>query len=103
MHKAAVQEKLKDILDVEELQLTHPGYFQKRTTAAKQVLDEMTELERTVIYQIVEDRRKNGNPDNIRRERVSLNSPESGFSNFAAGERKHIVKGNCKNGQPSGG
>jgi hypothetical protein len=70
MHKPAVEEELKDILGVDELDTNHPGYFQQRTTAAKRVLENMTEQEQTAIRRIVEDRRAQGNPDNIRREYV---------------------------------
>lgn len=63
-----MEEKLKEILGVQELDRNDPRYFQQRTAAAKRVLDEMTEQERTAIYQIVDDRKAHGNPENIRRE-----------------------------------
>jgi hypothetical protein len=70
--KTAVEDKLKEILGVEDLDARHPGYFQQRTAAAKQVLEEMTEQERTAITQIVEDRRAKGNPEAVRRKCVIL-------------------------------
>ena len=66
--KAVVEEKIKEILGVEELDTRNPGYFQQRMAAAKRVLDEMTEQERTAINQIVEERKAQGNPEHIRRE-----------------------------------
>jgi hypothetical protein len=66
--KAVVEEKIKEILGVEELDTKDPRYFQQRTAAAKRVLDEMTEQERTAITQIVEERKAQGNPEHIRRE-----------------------------------
>lgn len=69
-HKPAVEEQLKELLGVDELDASHPGYFQQRNTAAKRVLDNMTEQEQEEIGRIVEERRSQGNPDNIRREYV---------------------------------
>jgi predicted GNAT family N-acyltransferase len=66
--KPAVEEQLKEILGVDELDTHHPGYFQQRNTAAKRVLDNMTEQEQAEIGRIVEDRRSQGNPDEIKRE-----------------------------------
>jgi hypothetical protein len=66
--KAAVEEELKKLLQVDELASNDPRYFQQRTAAAKRVLDNMTERERTAIYATVEERRLKGNPVTIQRE-----------------------------------
>lgn len=70
--KGAVEEKIKEILGVTDLDTNDPRYFQQRTAAAKRVLDDMTEQERTAIHLIVEDRKAQGNPDNVKREWVYL-------------------------------
>jgi hypothetical protein len=66
-----VDEQLKEILGVEELDPKDERCFQQRTTAAKRVLDNMTELQRSEINGIVEQRRTQGNPANVQREYVS--------------------------------
>jgi hypothetical protein len=67
-HKDAVEEELKDILGVTELDTRDPGYFQQRNSAAKRVLDKMSELERAEIDSTVQSRRQEGNPEPIRHE-----------------------------------
>jgi hypothetical protein len=66
--KAAVEEKIKEILQVEDLEDNQAGYFQQRTAATKRVLEEMTEQGRHAVNRIVEDRREQGHPEHIRRE-----------------------------------
>jgi hypothetical protein len=68
--RPAVEDELKEILGVDELRPGDPEYFQKRTTAVKRVYDKMTEQERMVIQNIVEERKAQGNPPNIQREYV---------------------------------
>ena len=67
-HKAAVEDELRDILGVNELDSKDPGYFQQHNAAAKRVLDKMNEQEKEDIRAIVEDRKARGNPTPIKRE-----------------------------------
>jgi len=67
-HKAAVEDELRDILGVDELDSKDPGYFQQRNAAAKRVLDKMNEQEKDDIRAMVEDRKARGNPTPIKRE-----------------------------------
>lgn len=67
MQKAAVEEQIRQILGVEELDPKDGRYFQQCTTAAKKVLDEMTEPQRSEINAIVEQRRAEGNPAEVQR------------------------------------
>ena len=64
----AVEEELKDILGVDELVNTGLGYFQKRNTAAKRVLDNMAEQDRTELNMLIKERKAEGNPEPVRRE-----------------------------------
>jgi hypothetical protein len=101
--KAAVEDMIKEILGVDELDRKDPRYFQQRTAAAKRVLEEMTEQERTAINQIVEERRAEGNPENIRREYVRLALQFPIPLNSHLDGLKNIVKGTCKLGPGTGG
>ena len=56
LHRAAVDEQLKLILGVEELDPKDERCFQQRTAAAKRVLERMTELQRAEIEAVVEHR-----------------------------------------------
>ena len=67
-HKAAVEDELRDILGVYELDSKNLGYFQQRNVAAKRVLDKMNEQEKEDIRAIVEDRKAQGNLTPIKRE-----------------------------------
>ena len=66
--RAAVEEQIRQILGVEELDPKDERFFQQRTTAAKRVLDGMTELQRSDIKAIVKQRRAQGNPQEVQRE-----------------------------------
>jgi len=66
--KESVEDELRNILKVDQLDPKDPGYFQQRNAAAKRVIQKMTEQERTEPATIVEERRSKGNPDHIRRE-----------------------------------
>ena len=70
MHRAAVEEQLKILLDVEELDPSDVRCFQQRTTAAKRVLDGMTEVQRAEINAVVEQRRSQGHPIEVQREYI---------------------------------
>jgi hypothetical protein len=67
-HKAAVEEELRDILGVEELDPKDPAYFQQRNAAAKRVLNNMNEQEKEEIRVVLENIKVQGNTELIKRE-----------------------------------
>ena len=68
LQRDAVEEELKVLLDVEELDNKDPRCFQQCNTAAKVVLDNMSVLERAELDLLVETRRARGNPEHIKRQ-----------------------------------
>ena len=68
MEKEAVETELMEILGIDHLDPSHPGYFQQRNAAAKRVLAKMTERKRAKLNALVEERKTQGHPDHIRRE-----------------------------------
>ena len=69
-NKAAVEHELREILGVEELDPSDPGYFQQRNAAAKCVIDKMNEQEKAALSTKIEEMRAEGNPEPIQREYV---------------------------------
>jgi hypothetical protein len=65
--REAVEEELKTILGVEELDNRDPRYFQQRNAAAKLVLENMSVEKRAELELDLETRRTEGNPENIQR------------------------------------
>jgi hypothetical protein len=63
----AVEDELKTLLGVEELDGRDPRYFQQRNAAAKLALEKMSEEERAGIESALEKRRAEGNPEPVRR------------------------------------
>ena len=67
MWKEAVEEELKILLDVEELDHSDPRYFQQRNAAAKLALDKLSVAERALLEAALERRRAEGNPEKVQR------------------------------------
>ena len=67
-HPEDVEEELKEILGVEELDPQDPRCFQQRNAAAKRVLANMSERDRAAFDDALDVRRKKGNPEAVRRE-----------------------------------
>ena len=67
-HRETVEDELQEILGVEGLDPKHPGYFQQRNAAAKQVIQKMNEQELAELNAIVDERRTHGNLDHIKQE-----------------------------------
>jgi hypothetical protein len=65
--KDAVEEELKKILGVEELDPRDPRCFQQRNAAAKSALNKLSEVEKAEIEVALERRRAEGNPEKIQR------------------------------------
>jgi len=65
--KEAVEEELKILLRVDELDRKDPRYFQQRNAAAKLALKKMSVEERAEIELGVERRRAEGNPKMVQR------------------------------------
>ena len=63
--KEAVEEELKTLLGVDELDNKDPRYFQQRNAAAKLALLNMSVEERAEVELGLETRRAEGNPQNI--------------------------------------
>jgi hypothetical protein len=61
----AVEEELKILLGVEELDHRDPRYFQQRNAAAKLALEKMSVEERAEVELDVETRRAEGNPEHV--------------------------------------
>jgi hypothetical protein len=59
--RAAVEEELKEILGVAELDPLAQEYFEKRTAAAKHVYDQMDELRKKEIDDVVKKRKGEAN------------------------------------------
>ena len=66
--RAEVLEELKEILDVENIDSRTPGFFQKRTTAAKWVLEKLTEKEREELEAEVERIKTSGHEPEIQQQ-----------------------------------
>ena len=54
-HRESVEDELREILRVDDLDTKHPGYFQQRNAAAKRVLQKMNEQEQAKLSAIVND------------------------------------------------
>jgi hypothetical protein len=65
--KEAIEEELKALLGVEELDHRDPRYFQQRNAAAKLALMKMTVEEKAEMEMGLETRRAEGNPENVQR------------------------------------
>ena len=63
----AVEEELRTLLGVEELDNRDPRYFQQRNAAARLALENMSVEEQAELDIALEIRRKQGNPEHIRR------------------------------------
>lgn len=63
----AVEEELKTLLGVEELDNRDPRCFQQRNAAAKLALEKMSVEERAEMDLAVETRRAEGNPEQVQR------------------------------------
>jgi hypothetical protein len=63
----AVEEELKTLLGVEELDSKDPRYFQQRYAAAKLALENMSVKERDEIQFDLEKRRAEGHPEQVQR------------------------------------
>jgi len=70
-HRETVEEELRDILGVEELDAKDPACFQQRNAAAKRVLEKMNEQEKAEMKAVTEEMRTRGNPEPVRRELVN--------------------------------
>ena len=66
-HRDAIEEELKTLLGVEELDNRDPRIFQQRNAAAKLVLEKMSEEERADLEMALESRRASGNPPSVQR------------------------------------
>ena len=66
--REAVLDAMKEILGVSEVDPGSPGYFRQRVSAAKQVLDRMTERERAHVDALVEKRKTEGNNPDVQRQ-----------------------------------
>jgi len=65
--REAVEEELKALLGVDELDIKDRKYFQQRNAAAKLAIENMSVEEKTVMEQELEARKAQGNPENIQR------------------------------------
>lgn len=63
--REAVEEELKALLGVDELDIKDRKYFQQRNAAAKLAIENMSVEEKTVMEQELEARKAQGNPENI--------------------------------------
>jgi hypothetical protein len=63
----AVEEELKTLLGVEELDHRDPRYFQQRNAAAKLALENMSVQEKDEVLLALEKRRAEGNPEEVQR------------------------------------
>jgi hypothetical protein len=62
-HRDEVEEELKTLLGVEELDHKDPRYFQQRNAAAKLAMQRMSVEDRAVLELDLEKRRAEGNPE----------------------------------------
>jgi hypothetical protein len=65
--REAVEEELKTLLGVDELDPKDPRYFQQRNAAAKLVLTKLSVEEKAEMELGLETRRAEGNPENVQR------------------------------------
>ena len=65
IHKDAVEEELKLLLGVEELDNRDPQYFQQRNAAAKLALEKMSVVESAEMQLALEKRRAEGNSERV--------------------------------------
>lgn len=66
-HRNEVEDELKTLLGVEELDRKDPRYFQQRNAAAKLAMQKMSVEDRAVMELGLEKRRAEGNPEGIQR------------------------------------
>lgn len=66
--KEEVEQELREILGVEELDPKDPACFQQRNAAAKRVLDRMDEREKAELKALTEEIKTRGNPELVKRE-----------------------------------
>jgi hypothetical protein len=69
-NRQAVEQEMKEMLDVTIVNLADRRCFAARTAASRRVLEKMTERERAQIDADVESRKAQGNPPNVQRERA---------------------------------
>jgi formate dehydrogenase assembly factor FdhD len=65
-----VEEELKTLLGVEELDRRDPQYFQQRNAAAKLAIEKMSVDEKAQLELDLETRRMEGNPEPVQRQYV---------------------------------
>lgn len=63
----AVEEELKELLGIEELDNRDPRYFQQRNAAAKRAIEKMSIEQKAQLEIDLETRRKEGNPELVQR------------------------------------
>jgi hypothetical protein len=66
-HRNEVEEELKMLLGVKELDNKDPRYFQQRNAAAKLAIQKMSVEDRALMELGLEKRRAEGNPESIQR------------------------------------
>jgi hypothetical protein len=66
-HRDEVEEELKVLLGVEELDHKDPRYFQQRNAAAKLAMQKLSVEDRAVIESGLAKRRAEGNPEGTQR------------------------------------
>lgn len=66
-HRDEVEDELKILLGVENLDCKDPRYFQQRNAAAKLAMQKMSVEDRALIELGLEKRRAEGNPESIQR------------------------------------
>ena len=65
--REAIEEELKTLLGVEELDSRDKRHFEQRNAAARLALEKMSVAERAQIKLGLEKRRAEGNPENVQR------------------------------------
>lgn len=63
----AVMKEIANLMGIESADTNTEGWFQHRTTAAKIVLNNMTEAERNALRQEAEDMAEKGMPEELQR------------------------------------
>ena len=69
-HRDVVEEQLKTLLGVDELDNKDPQYFQQRNAAAKLALEKMSVEEIAEIQLALEKWRAQGNPEQVQQQYV---------------------------------
>ena len=62
-----VMEEVAKLMDIDSANTNTPGWFPYRTTAARNILNKMSDAEKNILLKKVDDMAENGFPEDVQR------------------------------------